>query len=433
MKLREYQESAADFIYGHDRSMILAPVGAGKTATALTAMYAMLIDEVVRRWLVVAPLRVCRDVWPVEAAKWTPKMRVNVAIGTPNARERAMSSPSDVVVINYDNLQWLAAQDLTGFDGIVFDELTRLKNPSGARFKALHKVIEQFNIRVGLTGSFTSNGLEDVFGQCKIIDQKLLGRSKGAFLQTYFWNMGVYGSYDDWQPRPGALQQVMDRIKPATFILENKDYKDGLPELHTVELRCDLYNREPYEKMKKHFVAELGDATAIAASAAAVTMKLQQMSGGWAYTDTGSAWYSQHKFDLLDDLIEENQHANTIIWYWFKEELAELKRRCPDAVTLDDTDAVKRWDDGKVELLLAHPMSAGHGLNLQYGGSKMVFLTPPWSLELYEQAIGRLHRNGQKHDVWVYVLLTNKTIDEQIWASLHDRRSISETALEALK
>jgi len=170
LKLRDYQEVAADFIFEHDRAMVLAPVGAGKTAITLTAMQDMINSGHVNGWLVLAPKRVCTDVWPVELPKWAPKLSMALAVGTPKQRQAAVASDAHVVVINYDNLQWLAEQDLANFDGIVFDELTRLKNASGKRFKALHKVIDHFKIRWGLTGSFTSNGLEDVFGQCKIVD-----------------------------------------------------------------------------------------------------------------------------------------------------------------------------------------------------------------------------------------------------------------------
>jgi SNF2 family DNA or RNA helicase len=144
-------------------------------------------------------------------------------------------------------------------------------------------------------------------------------------------------------------------------------------------------------------------------------------------------WFSSHKFDLLDELIEENQHANTLVAYTYKEELQELKRRYRHLVTLDDDRAIERWNRGEVELLAVHPKSAGHGLNLQHGGCRIVFVSLPWSLELFEQTVGRLHRSGQRHDVWVYVLMTEKSVDEKIWAALHDKRAISEIAMEELK
>lgn len=431
LKLREYQEQGADFLFEHDRAMVLAPVGAGKTAITLTAMQDMVHQGYVGRWLVLAPKRVCTDVWPVEAPKWAPGLIVAVAIGTPAQRLAALNGGADVVVTNYDNLQWLAEQDLSRFDGVVFDELTKLKNPSGARFKALAKVLK-CPIRWGLTGSFTSNGLGDVFGQCKIIDQQLLGRSKGAFMQQYFTE-NRRPDFSEWTPRPGALELVMQRIKPATFVLEPGEYKDKLPPCHQVELRVDLEDRKPYEAMKKDFVAQLPDAQAVAMNAAVVTQKLQQMASGFVYTDTGAHWIGFHKFNALDDLLDENQHANTIIVYQYQEELAELKRRYSQLVTLDDDNAIGRWNAGSVRLLAVHPKSAGHGLNLQHGGHHMVFLSLPWSLELYEQTVGRLHRSGQSRDVWVYILMARDSIDEKIWGALHDKRAMSEVALESLK
>ena len=425
MKLRDYQEEAADFLYEHDRAMILAPVGAGKTAITLTAMWEMWRDQHVKRWLVLAPKRVCTDVWPVEQPKWAPHLSVAVAVGTPKQRLAALQSKAQVVVTNYDNIQWLADQKFE-FDGVVFDELTKLKNPSGARFKALNKVLD-CPVRWGLTGSFTSNGLEDVFGQCKIVDQSLLGRSKGAFQQQYFTL--VNKDFGEWAPRPKALEQVMDRIKPATFVLEPGEYKDKLPPCHTVELACSM-DLTQYNKLKKDFVLEFPNVVAI--NAAVVTQKLQQMAGGFVYTDEGPVWVSPHKFDRLEELLDENQHANTIIVYQYKEELAELKRRFK-VTTLEDHDAIARWNAGAVRILAVHPMSAGHGLNLQHGGHHMVFLSLPWSLELYEQTVGRLHRSGQQRPVWCYVMLTDKTVDAKIWAALHDKRGVSDIAMEALK
>jgi len=441
LKLRPYQNDAVTFLYERDRAMILAPVGAGKTAITLTAMAEMKRDGHARRWLVLAPKRVCTDVWPVEVKKWAPSLTIAVAVGSPAARRAAFASDANIIVFNYDNLDKLPDSP---FDGVVFDELTRLKNPSGKRFKALLKVLDRFKVRWGLTGSFTSNGLEDVFGQCKVVDERLLGRAKGAFLQQYF--VCINRDFGEWEPRRGALEQVMTRIRPATFVLEPGVYKDKLPPCHVVEMRCDMPDREPYDKMRKEFAVQLGTTEITALSAAAVTSKLQQMAGGWVYDSTTTAaaapgkfvtsktpvWFSSHRFDLLDEVLEGNQRANTLIVYNFIEELAELKRRYPHVWTLDDG-VIERWNDGKIPLLAVHPKSAGHGLNLQHGGHHMVFLSLPWSLELYEQTVGRIHRGGQERGVWVYVLLTNKTVDERIWSALADKRAISDIALEELK
>jgi hypothetical protein len=263
-----------------------------------------------------------------------------------------------------------------------------------------------------------------------VIDQSLLGRSKGAFLQQYFHC--INRDFGEWTPAAGALPMVMERIKPATFVLDAGEYKDKLPPLHTVVLNCAM-NMADYKAMKKNFMLLFPDTQAVAANAGVVTAKLQQMASGFVYAEgKATKWLSDHKFQVLDDLLAENQHANTIIAYQYQAELAELQRRYPRAVTLDEPNAIDRWNAGAIELLLVHPKSAGHGLNLQHGGSRLVFLALPWSLELYEQTIGRLHRSGQKHDVWCYVLLTEGTVDEKIYAALHDKKSLSQLAMEAL-
>ena len=441
LALRPYQDVAADLLYATDRAMVLAAVGAGKTAITITAMRDMLRHQHVKRWLVIAPKRVATEVWPVEIDKWGP-LTYAVAVGSPAERKAAFEADVEAVIANFDTIQ--SFPPLDRFDGVVLDELTRLKTPGGKRFKALEKLIEHIPVRWGLTGSFTSNGLEDVYGQCRIIDLKLLGRSKGAFLQQYF--VCINCDFGEWQPRRGSLAQIMDRIRPATYVLEPGEYADKLPPLHTVELRCTMADYAPYKRMKEHYVLELEGAKITAASAAAVTSKTQQLAAGFIYdswTEAGDKpgqmianktpiWLGYHKFELLQDLHEENQRDNMIVVYNFREELAELRRRYPHAVTIDEPDAVKRWNDGKIELLLIHPMSAGHGLNLQYGGNKIAFLSLPWSLELYEQTVGRIHRGGQEKDVWCYHLICCKTIDERILDALQNKRALSQIALEEL-
>jgi SNF2 family DNA or RNA helicase len=427
VKLRPYQDEAADFLFARDRAMILAPVGAGKTAITLTAMTEMLISGFVDRWLVLAPKRVCTDVWPVEGKKWCPEFEIAVAVGTPAQRKAAFDSDADIVVTNYDNITTL---ETTGFTGVVFDELTKLKNPSGKRFKHLWGLIDKFHIRWGLTGSFTSNGLEDVFGQCKIIDQSLLGRSKGAFLQQYFYC--VNRDYQQWEPLPTSLPRIMETIKPATYVLEAGEYKDKLPPLHVVEMSCDMNDYSFYEEMKTEFIVTLREKTISAPTAAVMTQKLQQLASGFIYDDGRATRISDHKFEMLEDILDENQRDNTIIVYNYQEELAELKRRYPQLSTMDDKNVVDKWNKGELELLALHPKSAGHGLNLQFGGNNIIWLSLPWSLELYEQTIGRLHRSGQTKDVWCYLIMCNDTIDSKILDALHHKRKISELALDEL-
>ncbi len=427
--LRPNQIEAVAFLSQIDKGMILAPVGAGKTAITLTAMKEALDTGRVSRFLVIAPKRVCTDVWTIEPAKWAPSLTISIAVGSLAQRLTAFDAPSQVVVTNYDTLQTLPP--LPDFDGVVFDELTVLKNPSGKRFKALLTRIKDFKVKWGLTGSFTSNGLEDVFGQCKIVDTELLGKSKTAFLQTYFVLLNK--DFGEWVAKSTSLRDVMAVIKPATYLIDTQEYMDTLPPLNVVQVKCAM-DMKQYGEMKKDFVVYYEEKEIIAVNAAVVVNKLQQMASGFSYIEGHpAAWFSRHKFDRLDEILAENQHANTIIVYNFQAELEELKRRYPNAQTIDKQGVISSWNAGRVELLLVHPKSAGHGLNLQFGGSKMVFLSLPWSLDRYEQTIGRLHRSGQKNAVYCYVLLTDKTVDERIFASLHDKRAISDIALEELK
>lgn len=445
IKLREYQEEAADFLFENDRAMILAPVGAGKTAITLTAMRDMIKRGVVKQFLVLAPKRVCETVWPVEIKKFAPELSIAVAVGTPAQREKAIASKADVLAINYENIPWLVTKN-TEFDGVVFDELTKLKSTSGMRFKLLYKYIKNVKVRWGLTGSFTSNGLEDVYGQCKIVSDDILPKSKTAFMQQYF--ILINRDFGQWTPLPDSLREVMHVIKPYTYVLDAGEYADKLPELNVVEINCKMSSIAKYNDMKKNLAISIEGQEVTAINAAVLTGKLQQMAGGFIYNTTTTAninspgkfisgttilKFSDHKFSALADLLEENHHANTIIAYNFKHELDELLDRYPKALTLDHDNAVERWNSGKESMLLIHPKSAGHGLNLQMGGHHMVFMSLPWSLELFEQTVGRLRRGGQTKPVWVYLLNTENTIDTRMYAALKDKRNMSDIALEELK
>jgi hypothetical protein len=218
-------------------------------------------------------------------------------------------------------------------------------------------------------------------------------------------------------------------------VLEPGEYADKLPPCHVNEVRVSFADREPYAKMKSDYVARFGNDRVIAQNAASVTTKLQQMASGFVYDRAGTRpvhWFSAHKFDRLEELLAENQRANTIVFYTYQEELAELRRRYPGLQTLDDTNAIERWNRGEIPLLAAHPKSAQFGLNLQFGGNMMVFLSLPWSLVDFEQAIGRLHRSGQTRDVWVYLMLTENSIDERILAALREKRTVSDLAMDEL-
>lgn len=430
--LRPEQRDAADHLYQTDLAMVLAPVGGGKTAVTLTAMSDMNRDGHAKRWLVIAPKRVCKHVWPEEIKKWWPDATYTLAFGSPTKRNTLLNGDATITIINYENMASLAhcAGD---FDGVVFDELTRLKNPSGVGFKFIDKWLNgRVKYRWGLTGSFTSNGLEDVFGQCKIIDVDLLGRSKGAFLQRYF--ICLHRDHGVYAPIRGALEIVMEKIKPSTYVLDAGKYYAGLPPLRVVPVSVPMENPRPYFDMRETFVVRHKSEIITALTAGSVTNKLQQIASGFAYVGEPrqTVWFGGHKFDKIDEILAENQRANTIIVYNYQEELAELKRRYPKAWTIDMPDAVSEWNAGRVQTLLVHPKSAGHGLNLQNGGCHMIFVSLPWSLELYEQTIGRLHRGGQTRPVWVWIINAHKTIDERIFKALSDKKTISDIAIEEL-
>lgn len=425
-ELRQYQQDAVTFLYEHDHALVLAPVGAGKTAIALTAMRELIRDGVITQWLVVAPLRVCNQVWAQEAAKWAPELTIAIATGNSTQRTKALASNAHIVVINFDNLSWLAANTTMLFArGLVIDELTKLKNSSGQRFKDFYKVISRFHIRWGLTGSFTSNGVADIFGQCKIIDDSYLGKYKTHFEQRYFTR-----GFTEWdiEPRPGALQQIMQIIKPMTYMLQPGVYVNDLPQLNVVPVTVTplVCMTRKYKELTQTRVLlnDTNDADVIAGSAAVLVQKLQQLACGFYYVDamdsgTRAVWFDTTKFDRLDEILEENQHAPTIIFYNYIAEFISLRTRYPNAAFLDgsarDDDVIQRWNRGELELLILHPQSAGHGLNLQHGGSRMIFTSPLWSAELWQQCIGRLHRSGQREDVYVYVLMSSGTVDERIF------------------
>lgn len=442
----QFQEEAIHFLANTEKAIVLAGVGAGKTRVALKAMQLKLSLENKRvlgaplfRFLVVAPKRVCLEVWPQETQKWLPEFLVKIYSLTENVKNRKMvlNKAHDqtvgvaICLINYELLPWLAEQDFR-FDGVVFDELTKLKNTKGVRFKAVEKIIKDTPIRWGLTGSFTSNGLEDVFGQCRIIDNTLLGKGKTKFLEEYF--ICLNRDFGLWEPKPNALKQVMDKVKRATITLDNEKYQASLPDLNLVEIRSPLINKSYYNKIKKEYLLEHEGQEISAINAATCVMKLQQMASGFAYTDEGQTiWFSKHKLDLLEEILNENQGAPTLVVYNFKAELEALKTHFANLATLDDKNAVALWNAGKTCLLAIHPKAAGHGLNLQYGGARMVFMSLPWSLELFEQTIGRLHRSGQKNKVWCYLLLTKDTVDEKIYVALKDKKNVSDYVLKILR
>lgn len=446
MPLRKYQEEASDFLFSHDYAMLLAPMGAGKTAAGIDAMEGTLDEGIVTRWLVIGTHRICTEVWPVELPKWGPRLTFAVAVGTPAERAAAVEADTDILIINYENLPWLIDKypDLGNCDGCLYDELTKVKNQGGKRAKAIASRIEQVKVRWGFTGSFSSEGLEDVHGQCKAIHPRILGRSKEAFRQRFF--IPINRKLGQWMPRPDAFGKVMDLVKPYAYMLDPGEYTDTLPPIHYVPVKI-AFQSPAYRDMLRSLAVQVPDGPLIAAPNEGVALqKLQQLTGGFIYEswrephpETPGKFIDRHrphilgpnlKIERLKEIFDENQRTPTLVAYQFETELQHLKEAFPFAWTIDQPGAVEAWNAGRVPMLLLHPKSAAHGLNLQDGGHVVVWLTLPWSLELYEQLNARVHRSGQKHPVWVYILCAEGTIDERILGALADKKTIKEFIME---
>jgi superfamily II DNA or RNA helicase len=422
MKLRDYQQAGMDFMISHPYALMLAPVGAGKTAIAIRAMRATRLS-----FLVLAPKRVALETWPTEIKKWAPELDYQVLTDVP---KKSRTIKARIVIAHYEMIPWLT-EHMTPPEGVMFDELTRLKNSQGVRFKDALKLTKNAKIRWGLTGSFTSNGLEDVFGQCRIISPNILGTHKTHFLKDFF----VPNPYvrHVWTPKPDALIRIMSKAKPYSFFLEHTEYALSLPPINIVDVSLCM-NMVRYNVMRHDMCQQIDTNDVTAGSAVALAAKLQQLASGFVYDDTGKThWLSNHKLDAARDIIEQNGRSPTIIFYWFKAELTYLLTTFTNAETIDSDDAVGRWNRGQIQLLLLHPSSAGHGLNLQYGGYMAIFFSLPWSHELYEQSIGRLHRGGQSQAVWVYRLLTNNTIDSRLAEALTKKKNLATLAMNELK
>jgi hypothetical protein len=302
-------------------------------------------------------------------------------------------------------------------------------------------------VRWGLTGSFTTNGLKDVFGQCDIIDRAILGLNKTAFLNRFF--IPINPKFEQWAPRATALEEIMALIRPRVYTMDAEEYRNNLPPLYVNTYGIPFNDPKPYQKLIRDYRTQFGGSTVSAATAGVLAGKLQQLAIGAAYPDEAhdahtqadpnapptprvAAWHDTGKLDLVEDIIAENQGAPTIVVYWYRFELDALMKRFPNAQTIHDRDVVERWNRGEIPVLLLHSAGSGHGLNLQYGGRFMIWTTLPWSAELWEQTIGRLHRGGQKHPVYVYVILRTGTVEARIREALNTRQSVSSLALEAL-
>ena len=438
--LHDYQKRAVDFIKDKKRCALFLDMGMGKSVSTLTAITDMIDGFAARRVLVIAPLRVCNSVWAQERDKWLhlKGLRVSVCTGSERKRIAGLSVDADIYVINRENIAWLVKTlgKKWDFDTVVIDESSSFKSASSQRFKALKKVIANTDHMVLLTGTPSPNGLLDLWSQLYLIDfGQRLGRTMTGFKQRFF--EADYMGYK-FSPREGSDKKIHSLISDCVMHMSAEDYL-SLPERIDIDeiVQMPAQVRKSYIDLEKELLAQLPDGEEIEAiNAAALANKLMQYSNGAVYTGQDKNWKELHsaKLDALSEIIEENPQENILVSYNYKFDLERLLKRFPDAEVLkNDQDVIDRWNRGEIKILLAHPASAGHGLNIQSGGSMIVWFGLNWSLELYQQFNARLHRQGQPKPVRIVHILSEDTIDQRVAAVLKQKSATQKDLLNALK
>ena len=443
----DYQRYATEYIESHPEAAVFLDMGLGKTSITLTALNNLLFDYFdVHRILVVAPLRVARNTWSDEIEKWEHlhNLTFAIAVGSEKERLEALKKEADITMINRENLQWLIEKSGQPFeyDMVVIDELSSFKNHQAKRFKALMKVRPKVKRIVGLTGTPSSNGLMDLFAEFKILDMGMrLGRFIGQYRNTYFKPDKVNGPIVySYKPLPGAEDAIYEKISDITISMKAADHLK-MPELINTKYMVHLSEKEKkkYEDMKAELVLALPEGEITAANAASLSGKLSQMANGAVYADDESILpIHDRKLDALEDIIESANGKPILIAYWFKHDLMRIEQRLTEKKIpfqkLDSDASMKKWNRGELPVALIHPASAGHGLNLQSGGSTIVWFGITWSLELYQQTVARLYRQGQSSGtVTVIHILTEGTVDEKIVKALADKDSTQSALIDAVK
>lgn len=436
--LHDYQKYAVRFIEEHPICALLLDMGLGKTIITLTALQDLLFDSFdAHRILVIAPLRVAQSTWPAEIEKWEQlhELEYSVIKGTPAQRLEALKRQADIYIINREMVPWLCQQPFD-FDTVVVDELSSFKNHKAKRYKALMSKRPFIKRMIGLTGTPSSNGLQDLWAEFRLLDQgERLGRFIGAFREAYLRpdrrnGMVVYS----YKPQPGAEEAIYRKISDITISMKAMDHL-AMPELVMIKQEVEMSESEMnrYKALKRTLALDLDGDEITAANAASLSGKLCQMASGAIYTEDKS-WIAIHerKLDALEDLIESANGAPILIAYWFKHDLERIKKRFAVREIRTDAD-IRDWNAGKIAVAALHPAAAGHGLNLQDGGSMLVWFSMTWSLELYQQTNARLYRQGQKESVRIFHLVCKDTIDEDILAALEKKDASQNRLIEAVK
>lgn len=442
----DYQTYATNFILDHPVAAVLLDMGLGKSVITLTALYDLCLDSFeIRKVLVVAPLRVARDTWPAELQKWDHLKGLSwaVAVGSETERKAALQQNTFLHIINRENIQWLVEESGLPFDYdmIVIDELSSFKSPQAKRFRALLKVRPEVKRIVGLTGTPSSNGLMDLWAEFRLLDLgKRLGRYITNYRNNYFWpdrrNGTIVYSY---KPLAGAEDAIYRKISDITISMRAEDHLQ-LPERISNEVTVKLSEKEKrlYDTLKHDLAVSLNGMDIDAVNAAALAGKLCQMANGAVYGEAGNVIpVHDRKLDALEDLIEQANGKPILIAYWFRHDLVRIEERLrrlriPFA-TADKPDSIERWNGGELPVMLIHPASAGHGLNLQFGGSTLIWFGLTWSLELYQQTNARLWRQGQKETVVIHHIIAGDTIDGKIMKALKEKGKTQTALMDAVK
>ncbi|MCI1244837.1 MAG: DEAD/DEAH box helicase [Bacilli bacterium] len=443
----DYQAYATHFIEDNRISAILLDMGLGKTVITLTALNDLLFDSFeIHKALIIAPLRVARDTWPNEIKKWShlSELIPSVVVGTEKERIAALKRKADIYIINRENVPWLIEKSGTRFDYdfIVIDELSSFKNHRAKRFQSLLKARPLASRIVGLTGTPAGNGLMDLWAEFRILDYgKRLGRFITHYRNTYFYpdkrNGMVIFSY---KPLAGAEEAIFDQISDITISMKAADHLD-MPDLISTEHRVYLSKKEfdKYESFRKSLVLELEGKEITAQNAAVLTNKLSQVANGAIYGDGGeSEVIHSKKLEALEDIVESANGKPILVAYWFKHDLERIKEKLDEMGVIydqiDSEESIKKWNRRELQVGLIHPASAGHGLNLQEGGSTIVWFGLTWSLELYKQTNARLWRQGQESDTVVVIhIIADQTVDEMILKVLNGKETVQNALFEAVK
>lgn len=439
-----YQAYATQWIIEKEKSALFLEMGMGKSVATLTAILELLYDYFdVAKVLVIAPLRVASTTWEEEVEKWDhlKGLRISKVLGSEKERIASLYKKADIYIINRENVTWLVERYSSNwpFDMVVIDELSSFKSPKAQRFKSLKKVRPFIKRLVGLTGTPAPNGLIDLWPQIYLLDGgERLGKTITGYREKYFLpdkrnQMIVY----TWKLKEGAEEAIFEKISDICVSMKAEDYLE-LPERidNIIPVELPKKAKEQYEVLEKELILSIADTDVLAGSAAVLANKLLQMANGAVYDEDGKVKHiHDEKLKALDELIEAASGKPVLVFYGYQHDkdrlLTHLKHFNPRLLQSDQD--IKDWNQGKVQVLLAHPASAGHGLNLQAGGNIIIWFGLTWSLELYQQANARLWRQGQKQTVVIHHIIAKDTIDERVMKALEDKDVSQAALIEAVK